>query len=89
MRQRQDWFKTSSMSEPTEPRKRRETISAVEVLVELYCQQLDEHTRYRTKEINQILKGMGCLEYIGRTYDKAYGRQHRFKILADKDNTNR
>ena len=81
MRQRQDWFRLSSEAESSEPRKRRETVCAVEVLVELFGQQLDERTRYRTKEINQILREMPGLEYEGRSYDKVYGRQRRFKII--------
>ena len=83
MRQRQDWFRVSSEAESTEPRMRRETICAVEVLVELFGQQLDERTRYRTKEINQIMREMPGLEPIGRSYDKVYGRQRRFKIIDD------
>ena len=80
MKQRQDWFRLSSETESSEPRMKRETICAVEVLVELFGQQLDEKTRYRTKDINQIMRELPDLEYIGRGYDKAYGRQHRFKI---------
>ncbi len=80
MRQRQDWFKLASETEATEPRMRRETICAVEILVELFGQQLDERTRYRSREINQILRELPDLEYAGRGYDKVYGRQHRYTI---------
>ena len=80
MRQRQDWFRLASETEATEPRMKRETICAVEILVELFGQQLDERTRYRSREINQILRELPDLEYVGRGYDKAYGRQHRYKI---------
>ena len=45
--------------------------------------QLDERTRYRTKEINQILREMDCLEPAGSLRDKVYGKQRRFKILED------
>ena len=64
----------------TEPRIQRETICAVEILVELFGQQLDERTRYRTREINQILRELPDLEPIGRVYDKVYGRQRYYKI---------
>ena len=84
MRQRQDWFKTCSELDSSEPRIRRETVCSVEILVELFGQQLDEKTRYRTKEINQILREMPCLEYAGLGYDKTYGRQRRFRILTNK-----
>ena len=80
MKQRQDWFKMASETEASEPRMKRETVCAVEILVELFGQQLDERTRYRTKEINQILREMPDLESIGNTRDKVYGSQRRFKI---------
>jgi predicted P-loop ATPase len=84
MRQRQDWFKTCAELDASEPRIQRETICAVEILVELFGQQLDEKTRYRTKEINQILREMRCLEYEGLAYDKTYGRQRRFRIITNQ-----
>lgn len=84
IKQRQDWFRLSSETDPDEPRIRRESISAVEILVECFGQQPDEKTRYRTKEINQILRNMPDLEYLGRAYDKAYGQQRRFKILWEE-----
>lgn len=80
MKQRQDWFRLSSETESSEPRMKRETICAVEILVELFGQQLDEKTRYRTKDINQIMRELPELEYVGRARDKVYGLQHRFKI---------
>ena len=85
-RQRQDWFRTSSEMNSDEPRIRREKICAVELLVECFGQQLDERTRYRTKEINQILQQLevrGSVKYAGLCYDKAYGRQRYFTILED------
>ena len=85
MKQRQDWFRLSSETESSEPRMKRETICAVEVLVELFGQQLDEKTRYRTKDINQMLRELPELEYAGRTRDKVYGLQRRFKILEDPE----
>ena len=78
--QRQEWFRHNASVDPNEPRVRRETVCAVEVLVECLGQKTDEKTRYRTKEINQILRRMPGLEYIGRTRDKVYGLQHRYRI---------
>lgn len=86
MRQRQDWFRTASEMEPSEPRIRRTKICAVELLVECFGQQLDERTRYRTKEINQILKELEAkhlVKYDDLRYDKVYGRQRYFTILED------
>ena len=61
----------------------RETVCAVEVLAECFGQQLDERTRYKTKEINQILKNMKQLEDAGRTRDTLYGLQRRFKLKTE------
>lgn len=83
-RQRADWFRTTAELEG-EQRMRRRTVCAVEVLVECFGQQLDEKTRYRTKEINQILRGMDCLEPSDRTRDNVYGLQRRFKIIYDDE----
>ena len=86
MAQRRDWFRLSAALGSDEPRKRRETICAVEVLVECFGQQLDEKTRYKTKDINQILRELDCLEALPvSTRDPVYGRQRRFKILSDPE----
>lgn len=84
--QRRDWWRMQSGSAPAdgEPRVRRETVCAVEVLVELFGQRVDEHNRYRTREINQMLRGMPGLEYIGLGRVSCYGVQRRFRILWDK-----
>ena len=83
--QRANWFQTGSQlkHDELETYHRRETICTVEVLVECLGQRTDEKTRYRTKEINQILRSLSCLEYAGRSYDKVYGRQHRYRIIYD------
>jgi predicted P-loop ATPase len=86
IRQRQDWFRTSSEMSSDEPRMKRHRICAVEILTECFGQQLDERTRYRTKEINQILQQLetkGLMSYEGLCYDKAYGRQRYYTILED------
>lgn len=80
--QRRDWFRLQSASEPSEaePRVMRGTVCAVEVLCECFGQSLDERTRYRTREINQILRNLPGLEEIGVRYDDCYGGQRRFRI---------
>ena len=86
IRQRQDWFRTASELDTAEPRMRRRRICAVELLVECFGQQLDERTRYRTKEINQILQQLetkNLVSYEGLRYDKAYGRQRFYSVLED------
>lgn len=83
--QRRAWFQSSSEMASEEPRMRRETICAVEVLVECLGEKTDEKTRYRTKEINQILRRLDCLEYAGRSRDNVYGLQHRYRILYDPE----
>ena len=83
MDQRRAWFQTNSEMTPDEPRIKRETICALEILVECLGQKTDEKTRYKTKEINQILRKLDCLEDIGRTYEPGYGRQRRYKILDE------
>jgi predicted P-loop ATPase len=82
-RQRQEYFKfgnTGEISALMEP-VHRKTITAVEVLAECFGQPIDERTRYRTKEINQILRGFRWLRQIGLKYDKVYGRQRTFEIM--------
>ena len=84
--QRMNWFRTASAMDPDgQPRVMRKTVCAVEVLVECFSTRLDEKTRYKTKEINQILRGMDCLQEIGRSYDKVYGRQRRYRIMDDPE----
>ena len=85
--QRQDFFRTGSFVDPTEPGIARETICAVEVLNECFGEKLDERTRYRTKEINQILRNMENLEPAGSPYNSCYGRQRTFRIKPRKDGT--
>ena len=81
-KQRRDYFTFGTAGEitalmETMPRK---TITAVEVLAECFGQTIDERTRYRTKEINQILRGFHWLRPIGLKYDRVYGRQRAFEI---------
>ena len=86
MEQRMNWFRTASAMDPDgQPRVMRKTVCAVEVLVECFSTRLDEKTRYKTKEINQILRSLDCLEDAGRSRDSVYGLQRRFRILGDPE----
>ena len=86
MEQRMNWFRTASAMDPDgQPRMRRLTVCAVEVLVECFGTRLDEKTRYKTKEINQILRNMPGLENAGRTRDGVYGLQRRYRIVEDPE----
>ena len=81
-KQRRDFFQFGTAGEitalmETMPRK---TITAVEVLAECFGQTIDERTRYRTKEINQILRSFHWLRPVGLKYDRVYGRQRTFEI---------
>ena len=82
-RQRQEYFKYGDNGEITAlvEKTRRKTITAVEVLSECFGQPIDERTRYRTKEINQILRSFGWMRPVGLKYDKVYGRQRTFEIM--------
>lgn len=81
--QRQDYFRIGSMIDPDEPQMRRETITSVEILNECFLERLDDRTRYRTREINQILRNMQGLEPIGSPYNDCYGRQRTFRIIPE------
>ena len=82
-RQRSDYFRTGGVGDivalvDTMPRR---TITAVEVLAECFGERIDERTRYRTKEINQILRGFKWLRDVGRRRDAVYGQQRTYEIL--------
>ena len=58
----------------------RTTITAVEVLAECFGQPIDERTRYRTKEINQILRSFHWLRPVGLKRNGIYGVQRTYEI---------
>ena len=83
MEQRVNWFRTASRMDPDgEPRIRRKTVCAMEVLVECLGAKADGKTRYNTKEINQILRNLGLTDTV-RTRDNVYGLQRRYIIPDD------
>jgi putative DNA primase/helicase len=83
LRKRQDYIAGIDFIHDGELFKKRETVSAIEVYAECFGQKPDEKTRYRTRELTQILKQMRQLEYVGRIYLPLYGRQRCFRIVRD------
>lgn len=83
MDQRRAWIRDLSSLQSEEPRVYRKSICAVEVLVECFGEKLDQKTRYRTKEINQILREMEGLEPGQTSRDPVYGLQRRYDIKMD------
>ena len=84
-KQRRDYFQYGDHGEITSlvEKTRRKTITAVEVLAECFGQPIDERTRYRTKEINQILRSFGWLRDVGRRRDNVYGQQRTYEIIDE------
>lgn len=78
--QRADYYRIGAQIDPTDEGMLRDTITAVEILTECLGERMDERTRYRTKEINQILRNNPRLECLGRQYNEAYGRQWTFRV---------
>ena len=85
MKQRRDYFlfdNSEGITSLMEGRQRR-TVTAVEVLVECFGQPMDDRTRYRTKEINQILRGISWLRPIGLKRSSVYGVQRTYEIADE------
>ena len=84
-KQRRDYFQYGNSGEITSltGTMQRTTITAVEVLAECFGQPIDERTRYRTKEINQILRSFHWLRDIGRHRDTVYGQQRTYEIIEE------
>ena len=57
----------------------RQKVCAVEILYECFGEKLDERTKYRTREINSILKSLPGWEIGGKTNIGPYGQQRYFK----------
>lgn len=67
----------------------REKICAVEILNECFGEKLDERTKYRTREINAILRSLPDWVIGGKTIIGPYGQQRYFKrISIDKKRYN-
>ena len=84
-KQRRDYFQFGNTGEITAlvETTRRTTITAVEVLAECFGQPIDERTRYRTKEINQILRSFHWLRPVGLKRNGIYGVQRTYEILEN------
>ena len=81
-KQRRDYFQFGDSGEITAlvEKRQRTTITAVEVLAECFGQPIDERTRYRTKEINQILRSFHWLRPVGLRRNGIYGVQRTYEI---------
>lgn len=86
IRQRRDYIQLGSTGmtsdEGTRPRR---TVCAVEILAECFGQTIDAQTRYKTKEINQILRRLPELRETGFIRDKIYGCQRRYEIITTNE----
>lgn len=84
IKQRQEYYNNSSpLTLDPSSTKLREGICAVEILVECFGERWDDKTRYRTKEINQILRRMPELEDPKITRIAVYGPQRVYRIKRD------
>lgn len=85
MRQRREYFQNGNSADIQSlvPLHKRTTITAVEVLAECFGQPIDERTRYRTKEINQILRSFGWLRDVGRRRSTVYGQQRTYEVMEE------
>ena len=92
--QRIAYFKTNSSGSDfsrEEGVEQRATVSAVEILVECFRQPLDEKARYKTREINHIMKNLpGWRETDRKVTIPAYGSQQRIyeRIITDDKTDN-
>lgn len=89
--QRIAYFKTNSNNDfpKEEGVELRRYVSAVEILVECFRQPLDEKARYKTREINHIMKGMPNWRESGRKITlPAYGSQQRIYERIDNNTKN-
>jgi len=62
----------------------RETVSAVEILSECFGQPVDDKARYKTREINALMKNVQGWEPGGNEYTKVYGRQRVYKRIGNE-----
>lgn len=67
----------------------RERVCAVEVLNECFGERLDERTKYKTREINIILKSLPDWKPGTKAMMGPYGQQRFFKRLKPQDKDNR
>ncbi len=64
----------------------RNTVSAVEILYECFGEQLDDTSRYKTREINALMKLLPSWTSAGKTYITGYGRQRTYKRIEQPEN---
>ena len=64
----------------------REYICAVEILCELFGEKQDEKTKYKTREIGQMLRSLGLKEVGNLRGIGPYGRQRYYDVKSWLDN---
>lgn len=66
----------------------REKVCAVEIINECFGEKLDERTKYRTREINAILRSLSGWRQGANTIMGPYGRQRYFARILDREECN-
>lgn len=59
---------------------RRTTVSAIEVLAECFGERVDERTRYKTRDVNALLRAMGLVELPKMERLPLYGKQRVYAV---------
>lgn len=62
---------------------RRDVVSSVEILSECFRQAIDEKTRYKTREINALMKHIKGWEPAGKVNQTAYGWQRVYRRIEE------
>lgn len=84
---RANYFKVANSDAEDDASFKRQKISAVEIYCECFGQKLDEKTRYKTKDINtmlRFLKAEGIIKEGLRERVKGYGQQRTYIIINNQ-----
>lgn len=84
-KERQNEYIKAQASNDLKPiyKKYRQHITAVEVLVECMGEDIDDKTKYKTRNINNILRGLYGISDGGSKRFKGYGKQRYYQISED------
>ena len=86
---RRGWFRYVHEGEPVETIQ-RQTVSAVEVLCECFGEKLDERTKWKTRDINQLLRRIPWVEDTKTTRRiSGYGTQRIYLVHHPEGGTPR
>lgn len=64
---------------------RRDSVSAIEILSECFHQPIDEKARYKTREINAMMKHIPGWELSGYAVQEAYGKQRMYRRVITEE----